>query len=172
MRVSEDTVAIQDLIDTIKEAIKTANISSTDLDRDLRVSSVELTLHAVATRELGGRLDFRIPVIGMKVKLGSKLTKQDTHKIDIGLEPDLKDRPELREGDLESVFVEAIDTIRAAVASAATGDDPFTLKRSSVEISFAVTEEGTISLGVDGGLTDELTHTLRLGLVPAQQNDA
>jgi hypothetical protein len=168
MRVTDDTVAIQDLIETIKEAIKTANMSSTDLDRDLRVGSMELTLHAVATRELGGRLDFRIPVIGMKVKLGSKLTKQDTHRIDISLvPPDLKARPELREGDLESVFVEAINTIRAAVASAATGDDPFMLKRSTVGISFAVTTEGEISLGVDGGLTNEMTHTLTLGLVPA-----
>jgi hypothetical protein len=65
------------------------------------------------------------------------------------------------------VFVEAINTIRTAVASAATGDDPFTLTASVVNISFAVTAEGGISLGVDGGLTNELTHTLTLGLVPA-----
>jgi hypothetical protein len=168
MRVSENGVAIQDLIETIKQAIKTANMSSTDLDRDLRVGSMQLTLNAVATRSLGGGLDFRIPFIGMQVKLGGKLTKHDTHRIDVSLvPPDLKGRPQLRDGDLGSVLVEAINTIRAAVGSAATGDDPFTLTKSSVDISFAVTEEGTISLGVDGGLTNELTHTLRLGLVPA-----
>jgi Trypsin-co-occurring domain 2 len=168
MRVTEDGVPIPELIETIKQAIKTANVSSTDLDRDLRVGSVQLTLNAVATRSLGGGLDFRIPFIGMQVKLGSKLTKQDTHKIDISMvPPDLKDRPELRDGDLESAFVDAINTIRAAVASAAIGDDPFTLTESSVNISFAVTAEGTISLGVEGGLADELTHTLTLGLVPA-----
>jgi plasmid maintenance system antidote protein VapI len=81
--------------------------------------------------------------------------------------PDLKDRPELRDGDLGSVFVDDINTIRAAVASAATGDGPFTLTESAVNISFAVTAEGAISLGADGGLTNELTHTLTLGLVPA-----
>ena len=32
---------------------------------------------------------------------------------------------------------------------------------------FAITETGTISLGVDGELANELTHTLRLGLAPA-----
>jgi len=79
----------------------------------------------------------------------------------------LKDRPELRDGDLESVLTDAINTIRSAVASAATGDDPFTLGESSVNISFAVTAEGTISLGVDSSLANELTHTLTLGLVPA-----
>lgn len=168
MRVSDDGVPIQELIDTIKQAIKTANVSSTDVDRDLRVGSVRLTLNAVATRSLGGGLDFRIPFIGMAVKLGSKLTKQDTHTIEISLvPPDLKGRPELRDGDIGSVFVDAINTVRAAVASAATGDDPFTLTESSVDISFAVTAEGDISLGVDGGLTNEVTHTLTLGLVPA-----
>lgn len=168
MRVSEDGVPIPELIETIKQAIKTANVSNTDLDRDLRVGSVQLTLNAVATRSLGGAIDFRIPFIGMQVKLGSQLTKQDTHRIDINLvPPDLKERPELRDGDLGSVFVEAINTIRAAVASAAPGDDPFTLTESSVNISFAVTAEGTISLGVGGELTNELTHTLALGLVSA-----
>ena len=128
---------------------------------------MRLTLHAVATRSFGGGLDFRIPFIGMQVKVGPKLTKQDTHKINIGLvPPDLKGRPELRDGDLGSVFVDAINTIRAAVASAEIGDDTFTLTESSVDISFAVTAEGTISLGVEGGLANELTHTPTLGLVP------
>jgi len=102
------------------------------------------------------------------VKVGSKLTKQDTHRIDIGMvPPDLADRPEVRDVDLGSVLVEAINTVRTAVASAATGDDPFTLTESSVNISFGVTAEGTISLGVDGGLTNELTHSLKLGLTRA-----
>jgi len=168
MNVTEDGVPIQELIETIKQAIKTANISSIDLDRDLRVGSVQLTLNVVAIHSLGGGLDFRIPFIGMQVKVGSKLTKKDTHRIDISMvPPDLTDRPEVRDVDFGSVFVEAINTIRKAVTCAATGDDPFTLTESSVNISFGVTAEGTISLGVDGGLTNELTHTLKLGLMPA-----
>ena len=64
--------------------------------------------------------------------------------------------------------MEAIETIRAAVASAAGGDDPFVLNDSTITISFAVTAEGTISIGVNGSLSDELTHTLVVSLVPAQ----
>jgi hypothetical protein len=64
--------------------------------------------------------------------------------------------------------VEAIETIRAAVTSAAGGDDPFVLNDSTITISFAVTAEGTISIGVNGSLSDELTHTLVVSLVPAQ----
>jgi hypothetical protein len=40
------------------------------------------------------------------------------------------------------------------------------LSAGKVDISFAITQAGTISLGVDGELANELTHTLRLGLVP------
>ncbi len=168
MRVYEDGVPIPELIEIVKQAIKAANVSNTDSGRDLRVGSVQLILNVVATRSLGSGVDFRIPFIGMQVKLGNKLTKQDTHRVDINLvPPDLKDRPEVRDADLGSVLTEAINTIRAAVASAATGDDPFTLNESSVAISFAVTAEGTISLGVDGALSNELTHTLMLGMLPA-----
>jgi len=52
------------------------------------------------------------------------------------------------------------------VASAASGDDPFVLNDSTIRISFAVTAEGSISIGVNGSLSDELTHTLVLALVP------
>jgi hypothetical protein len=169
MNVSDDGVPIPELIKAIKQSIKIANVSNADTDRDLRVASVQLVLHAVATRSLGGSVDFRIPFIGMPVKVGGKLTKQDTHRIEINLvPPDLKDREELRESALESVFVDAITTIRAAIAAAEFGDDPFMLIGSSVIISFAVTAEGNISLGLDGGLDSELTHTLTLELVSAQ----
>ena len=82
--------------------------------------------------------------------------------------PGEKDRAETRDGALDDVLVEAIETIRAAVASAAGGDDPFVLNDSTITISFAVTAEGTISIGVNGSLSDELTHTLVVSLVPAQ----
>jgi hypothetical protein len=167
VRVTEDGVPVQELIETIKEAIKTANVSSSDPDRDLRVGSVRIVLNAVATVSLGGGVEFRIPFIGMPVKFGGKLTRQDTHRIEIGLvPPDLRRRPELRDANLASVFVDAINTVRSALAGAAGGDDPFTLAESRVDISFAVTEEGAITLGVDGSLSNELTHTLTLILVP------
>lgn len=167
MRVTEQGVPIQELIQSVKHAIKKASLSTTDTDRDLRVSSIHLTLHAIATRSLGGSLQFCIPFTGMTVKLGSKVTRQDTHRIDIALAPpDLANQPEVRDSDIESVLADAISSIRTTVASAAAGDDPFTLTGSSVEITFSVTAEGTISLGVDGGLSNEVTHTLALDLIP------
>ena len=60
--------------------------------------------------------------------------------------------------------MEAIETVRAVMARAAEGEDPFTLSDSSMELSFGVSQDGSISLGVDGDLADEITHTLRVSI--------
>jgi hypothetical protein len=169
VNVTEDGVPVPDVIEAVKRAIKTANVSATDQGRDLRVGSVSLILHAIATRSSGGGLNFHIPFIGMQVQVGARLTRRDTHEIQINLTPPGEEDPtEIRESGLDDVLVEAIETIRAAVASAAGGDDPFVLNDSTIKISFAVTAEGSISIGINGSLSDELTHTLVLALVPAQ----
>jgi hypothetical protein len=167
VKVAGQGVAVQDVIAAVKLAIKEANISAADNDRDLRVKSVTLTLHALATRAAGGRLDFRIPFIGMQVKVGTKVTKSDTHEIEISLvPPEQRPATEIREAALDSALTDAIETIRAAVASAADGDDPFILNDATITLSFAITAEGEISIGADGSLSEELTHTLTLGLTP------
>jgi Trypsin-co-occurring domain 2 len=168
VKVTDQGVAVPDVIADVKLAIKEASVSATDENRDLRVSSVRLTLHALATRSIGGGLDFRIPFIGMAVKVGTKVTRSDTHEIEINLAPPGEPTgQEVREAILDTALVDAIETIRAAVASAAGGDDPFVLNDATITLSFAVTAEGEISIGVDGGLSNELTHTLTLGLKPA-----
>ena len=172
MESTEQGVALTDVIADVKLAIKEASISATDEDRDLQVASVELTLHTLATRSIGGGLDFRLPFIGMRVKAGGKVAKSDTHEIRINLTPPGEPAGlEVREATLDSALLEAIETIRATVASAAGGDDPFLLNDAIITLSFAVTAEGNISIGIDGGLSDELTHTLTLGLTPARSLD-
>jgi hypothetical protein len=46
------------------------------------------------------------------------------------------------------------------------GNDPWILSEGIIDISFAITATGTITLGIDGELSDEITHTLRLRLTP------
>lgn len=168
MNVTEDGIPVPDVIDAVKRAIKAASVSVTDRGRDMRVASVDLVLHAIATRSSGGGLNFCIPFIGMEVQLGAKVTTRDTHQIEISLTPPAGtlQAAEVRDGGLDDVLTEAIETIRAAVASAAAGDDPFVLGGATITLSFAVTAQGAISIGVSGSLSDELTHTLTLGLLP------
>lgn len=166
MKVTEDGVPVQDVIADVQRAIKTAGISATDEGRDLRVASVSLVLHTLATRTAGGSLSFTVPFIGMPVRLGAKVTKSDTHEIEINLAPPgEKTGHEVREA-VDEALADAIETVRAVVASSAAGDDPFVLSDAKVTLSFAVTAEGEISIGADGSMSDEVTHTLMLSLVP------
>jgi hypothetical protein len=168
VKVTEDGVPVQDVIAAVKLAIKEANISATDEGRDLQVASVKLTLHALATRTIGGGLSFTVPFIGMPVRLGTKVTKSDTHEIEVNLTPPGQEAGhEVRDALLDVALVDAIETVRAVVASTAGGDDPFTLDDSKITLSFALTADGDISIGIDASMSDEVTHTLVLTLIPA-----
>ncbi|MFD6568045.1 trypco2 family protein [Micromonospora profundi] len=168
MDVIDHSVPVGELVSAVKSAVKRAGISTSDADRDLRVASVQLILTAVATTKLGGGLDFRVPVIGWKVTVGGSHSRQRTHTIDITLvAEDLHGQHELRDAVVEETLVEAITTVRAAVTAGTGGDDPLVLSAGTVELVFGVTDQGTISLGVEGELTDEVTNTLRIGLVAA-----
>jgi hypothetical protein len=166
VKVTDGGVPVEALVTVIKESIKEAGVSQTSPTTDLRVGSVQLILEVVASKATGEKVTFQVPLIGMKLSAGVKLTKKNTHTIEIILIPP-KDRPGRQvRGDVETVLVNAIATINDVMASAAGGDDPWVLSTGKVDISFAINRNGSISLGVDGELTDEVTQTLRLGLVP------
>jgi hypothetical protein len=155
-------VPADEVVAAVKNAIKLANISVTDPERDLVVTSVYLKLNTVATATAGGSLDFRVPFIGLAVKVGGSVTRQNTHVIEMTLVPEGGPVIETRDVQVEAILVEAIETVRRVMARAAAGDDPFVLHDSAVEFSFGVTSDGSISLGFDGELTDETTNTMRL----------
>jgi hypothetical protein len=69
------------------------------------VASVYLSLHTIAASTAGGRLDFRIPVLGMKPKIGGSVTRQDTHALEMTLVPKSADEHEVRDGEVETVLV-------------------------------------------------------------------
>jgi hypothetical protein len=175
VKITTEGVPLDTLIDVVKASVTRAGISRTSEAPDFRIASVQLTLKVVAGSTAGGGLDFRVPFIGMKLKLGASVTRSDTHTIDITLAPP-KDPGRLVRGgeDVEEALVNAVAAIRAVTTKAASGDDPWIMSESTIDISFAITQTGTISLGVDGELSGELTHTLRLRLAPgaATEKDA
>jgi hypothetical protein len=166
VKVTDSGVPVEALITMVKEAVKRAGVSPSSNQGDLRVDSVRLVLQALASRTAGGGLDFRIPFIGMSLRAGAKVTGQDTHTIDMTLKPPDQATRKVRGGNVEDTLVDAIVTIRSAMAHAAAGDDPWALSAGTVDISFGVTKAGSISVGADGELSNEVTHTLRLSLVP------
>lgn len=167
MNITDQGVPVDTLINVVKDSIRRAGVSRTSQATDLQVASVQLILEVVASTTAGGGVDFCVPFIGMKLSLGAKITQKDTHTIDITLvPPEERATRQVRGGDVEQALVNAIATIRDVMTKAAEGDDPWLLSASTIDISFAITQTGTICLGVNGELTNELTHTLRLGLAP------
>jgi NTP-dependent ternary system trypsin peptidase co-occuring protein len=171
VKVTDEGVPVDTLINVVKDSIRRAGISGSTPARDLQVASVRLILDVVASETAGGKLDFRVPFIGMQLSVGTKVTKKDTHTIDITLVPPQADTRQVRGGEVEDALVNAIATIREVTSKAAEGDDPWLLSAGTVDISFAITQTGSISLGVDGELASELTNTLRLELAPAPPED-
>jgi Trypsin-co-occurring domain 2 len=167
VKVTDAGVPVQVLITMVKEAVKRAGVSSSSSQGDLRVESVQLVLQALASKTAGGQLDFRIPFIGMRLQAGTKVTGQDTHTIDMTLKPPDQPARKVRSANVEDALVDAIVTIRSAMAYASAGDDPWILSIGTVDISFGVTRTGSISVGANGELANEITHTLRLRLMPA-----
>jgi Trypsin-co-occurring domain 2 len=167
MKVTDEGVPVNSLIRMVKDSVRRAGVSRASDARDLQVTSVQLILRVVVSKTVGGSLDFRVPFIGMKLSAGTKVTRHDTHTIDMTLTPPVQQAArEVRGSDIEDALVDAITTIRETMAGAAEGDDPWILTTGTVDLSFAITATGTISLGVDGELGSEVTQTLRLAIGP------
>jgi hypothetical protein len=164
MDVTANGIAVSDVVAAVKDAITSAGISAADSGRDLRVTGIQLTLNAIATTAAGGGLDFRIPFIGMHLSMGATVTKSDTHTIDITLVPQDLLTYAVRDYPVETVLLDAIGTIRTIMAGAAGGNDPFLLQEGTVTLVFAVTKDGTITLGFNSEFKNEITHTLVLTL--------
>lgn len=171
MKTVQGTVPAEELVTEIQNAIKRANVNG-HASRDLVVRSAQLTLNVIAATSGGGKIDFRVPVIGLRLSIGAKVARTDTHTITVTLVPPDPDEHEVRTGEVSHVLVEAIETIRRIINAAAAGPERMLMDSSSVELTFAVTEEGTISLGVDGELRDELTHTVKLEFAPIPRSEA
>lgn len=167
MRVVDGGVPVDVLIGKVKEAVLLAGVSGSS--GDLRVASVQLILELVATEAGGAGLEFRVPLIGMELGLSGRVGKRNTHTVDITLVPRERPAPRAVQAvDVEQALVDAISTIRDAMSSAAIGEDPWDISAGTVDISFGVTKSGNISVGAEGELTSEITHTLRLSLVPGE----
>jgi hypothetical protein len=168
VRVNADGLPVEELVTAVRNVAEAANVSDRNAGRDIRITGLELTLHAVATRTYGSKVEFRIPFIGMPVSVGTKITSRNTHRIQVKLvPPELAPRFEVRGGaEVEETLLEAVDTIRAILAAAAGAADSFVLHSGEVELAFTVTDTGSITLVGVADLADDLTHTLKLTLGP------
>jgi hypothetical protein len=167
MDVRHDSMPVGELVASVQRAVARAGAGRTTAGQDLRVSAVSLTLRVVAARSGGAGLSFRVPFIGMQLAAGVAVSRHDTHTVAIALRPTgVPPRHAVRGSLIEDALASAIQTIRTATASAATGEDPWALSEATIDLEFAVERGGRLSLGAEGGLSGTVTHTLRLSLEP------
>lgn len=173
MSTDNDSMPVEELIASVQNAVAQAGLSRTVKGRDLQVRSAQLTLRVVAAKAGGAGVSFRVPFIGMKLSGGVSVSRHNTHTINIALRPSgAPSGRAVRADPIQQALADAIATIRAAMASAAKGTDPWTLSSGTIDLEFAVTRTGRISLGAEGELSNEMSHTLRLSLEPASSADA
>lgn len=95
----------------------------------------------------------------MKFRAGTKVTGQDTHRIDMTLKPPDQHTRAVRGGNVEDALVDAIITIRTAMTYAAAREDPWDLSAGTVDITFGVTRQArSRSAPTENWLTRLHTH--------------
>ncbi|SRR5260221_6549500 len=168
MQVIDDGIEVSELIEVLKNSIKRASYQGAfDGPGALEVVSAQLTLSIAAVHSRGGGVHFRVAVIGTEISFGSKQERRQTHTLNLTLTPTKESGPELRDGEIEHVLVDAIVTVYSPMERAGSGDQPWALESGVIDIVFAVSETGSITLGIDADRTGEITHAMRLSMRPS-----
>jgi hypothetical protein len=127
VNISDEGAPLDTQIEVIKASVKRGGISRTSKTRDLRVASIQLILEAIASNVARSGVDFRVPFIGMKLKLGGRVTKKPEGHSHYRYHPSSPEDigRQVRGGEeVEEALVNAIEAIRSVTSKAAEGDDP------------------------------------------------
>lgn len=158
---------VEDVIQKVKIAVTKANVVGREA-RDAIVASITLNLQVVQELKAGGEVRWTVPVIGLELGAAASTDRSATSAIEINL---IAPPPEaaiaqglLPEIDVVRDLEQAIKVIRRGIVAGATGDPPFVLGAASVELAFAVTVGGGISLVATADRSKSTTNTLKLNL--------
>lgn len=167
MEVASDSVAIRNLVDVIKSSICEVQGAAEPRSGELVAASAELTLHVMMDTTVGGKVDLRVPVIGAHLRIGGRRARHRMHTVNVTLVPEHYGRSRHDHGAGDPELVMALSAIRDLMDSTGTGGHSWSVAGGTVQVSFAVTDEGSISVGLNSERSDEHVHTLQLELQPA-----
>jgi hypothetical protein len=156
---------IDKLVGQIKKAILLVEHDPPDGSAKLKITAVDLTVSAVATRTAEGNL--KLSVFGHDFGADAKLTKEDTQTIELSLVPDGYEPAEFDTEDVPEQLADAIRALRASVADASGGVASFGLKTSSIELNLKVDADDSIDFVIGGEAERTNVQTLKLTLEPA-----
>lgn len=164
---SKAGVPVEQVIGQVKEAIGRANIGADQ--EDLVVTSIEVELKVLKSVVGGTEWEWTVPIIGLTLKGGAKVTQADTETISLKLvPPPAKEAVKslLEAEEIQDDVVRAVSIIRAGIARAKAGEPVFGLGEATFQLEFGVNAEGQLSLVAVAEGTHEATNTLKLTLGP------
>ena len=127
----------------------------------LEVSKVELALETALTKGIGG--EFKIKVVGIE----AHRTRADTQTLTLDLTP-TKRRLEDLGPSLADELADAIVATAAAATEAASTEPRFNLDSAEVALQVEISNDGKVSLFVEGSGALASTNTLTLTLKPKE----
>jgi hypothetical protein len=166
VEVSSESVAIRNLVEVIKSSICEAQGAEEPRPGELVVSSAELNLQVMMDTTVGGKVDVRVPVIGAHLRIGGRRIRHRMHTVHVVMVPEHYGRAQHDHGPGDQELVSALHAIKDLMEPGSPGGHSWSVATSTVQVSFAVTEEGSISVGLNSDRSDEHVHSLQLELQP------
>lgn len=166
MEVSNESVTIRTLVDVVKASICEVQGSGEPRPGELVAVSAELDLRVMMDTAAGGRVDVRVPVIGAHLRIGGQRKRHRMHTVRVQLVPERYGRARHDHGAGDEELVEALRAVRNLMDRAGDGGHSWSVSAGTVEVSFAITEQGSISVGLNSDHRDEHVHSLQLELQP------
>ncbi|MEY9929675.1 hypothetical protein ABH926_004315 [Catenulispora sp. GP43] len=172
MEVTSESVTIRTLVEVIKASICEVQGAEEPRPGDLIAASAALTLHAMMDTTVGGKVDLRVPVIGAHLRIGGRRARHRMHTVHVSLVPEHYGRSQHDHGAGDPELVMALRAIRDLMDATGRGGHSWTVAGGTVQVSFAVTDEGSISVGLNSDRSDEHVHSLELELQPVDSDPA
>ena len=171
MEVTSESVAIRTLVEVVKSSICEVQGAAEPRAGELVAASATLTLHVMMDTTVGGKVDLRVPVIGAHLRIGGRRGRHRMHSVHVSLVPEHHGRTHHDHGTGDPELVMALRAIRDLLDGTGHGGHSWSVAGGTVQVSFAVTDEGSISVGLTGDRSDEHVHSLELELQPADAHD-
>ncbi len=156
--MEDEGVAIDEIIVKVKKAIRDVEEQSLREDMQFKVDKLELTLKAFSSKDVGGKITFKIPI---EFGFGAKITDQKIQTIALSFVP-VEEMHMFGREDIEKDLVEAIHAIKEGIRNAAEESPKFKLQEAQVGLDFVLDKEGKISVIAQGSGESQITHSLKL----------
>ena len=152
------SATVTGLISDIKTAIQRAQTALTAGQLHIAKAELEIKTALQATAEAG--IKFTL----VPVDLSGKYAQKDTQTISLTFVPTPAAVRMLSpiSDDLTSAILAAVQ----AVKDASVSKPQFDLNEAAVSLEIGITADGSIKVGIGGGVTRESAHTVKLTLAP------